>query len=71
LKFFIHVGLPNVVFTGVYVLENTPPPPPGGEISADVIWGKKYEKWKRKREKEGKCKRKSKKGEVKGRKGKE
>jgi hypothetical protein len=28
------------------------PPPPlggGGEISADVIWGKKYEKMKRKR----------------------
>jgi hypothetical protein len=32
---------------GVYILENTPPP--GGEISADVIWGKKYEKAKRKK----------------------
>jgi hypothetical protein len=30
-------------------LENTPPPPGGGgKISADVIWGKKYEKAKRK-----------------------
>jgi hypothetical protein len=28
---------------GVYILENTPP------ISADVTWGKKYEKFKRKR----------------------
>jgi hypothetical protein len=35
---------------GVYILENTPPPPGGEEkISADVIWGKKYEKGKRKR----------------------
>jgi hypothetical protein len=32
---------------GVYILENTPTL--GGEISADVIWQKKYEKWKRKR----------------------
>ncbi len=32
---------------GVYILEKTPP---GGEkISADVIWGKKYEKAKRKK----------------------
>jgi hypothetical protein len=31
-----------------YILENTPPPP-GGEISANVIWGNKYEKAKRKR----------------------
>jgi hypothetical protein len=30
-------------------LENTPPPP--GVISANVIWGKKFEKVKRKREK--------------------
>jgi hypothetical protein len=37
------VGIP-----GAYILENTPPPP-GGRISADVIWGKKYEKAKRKR----------------------
>jgi hypothetical protein len=41
-------------------LENTPPL--GGEISANVIWGKKYEKAKRIR---GKCKRKRKKGERK------
>jgi hypothetical protein len=32
------------------ILENTPPPP-RGEISADDIWGKKYEKTKRKRRK--------------------
>jgi hypothetical protein len=25
------------------------PPPPGGEITPDFIWGKKYEKVKRKR----------------------
>jgi hypothetical protein len=31
-------------------MENTPPGG-GGEISADVIWGKKYEKTKRKRRK--------------------
>jgi hypothetical protein len=34
---------------GVYILENTLPPLGGGEISADVIWGKKYEKAKRKK----------------------
>jgi hypothetical protein len=34
--------------SGVYILENTLPPL-GGGISADVIWGKKYEKAKRKR----------------------
>ncbi len=33
---------------GVYILENTPAPW-GGKISADVIWGKKYEKPKRKK----------------------
>jgi hypothetical protein len=33
-------------------MENTPPPPlRGGKISADVIWGNKYEKTKRKRRK--------------------
>jgi hypothetical protein len=47
--------------TGAYILENTPPRGGGGAIPANVIWGKKYEKTKRKR---GKCK-------VKGRKGKE
>jgi hypothetical protein len=40
--------------------------PLGGEISADVIWGKKYKKAKRKR---GKMKRKRKKGERKRKKG--
>jgi hypothetical protein len=34
---------------GVYNLENTPPPP-GERISANVIWGKKYEKGKKKEE---------------------
>jgi hypothetical protein len=38
-----------LVRTGVYILENTPPPCGGGKISAYVIWGKKYEKGKRKR----------------------
>ena len=32
-------------------MENTPPLGGGGGISADVIWGKKYEKAKRKRRK--------------------
>jgi hypothetical protein len=41
-------------------------PPWGGEISADVIWGKNM---KRRREKGGKCKRKRKKGERKRKKG--
>ncbi len=56
-------------------MENTSPP--GGEISADVIWGKKYEKARRKggkiykkKEERGKKKeekgKKMKKGEVKG-----
>jgi hypothetical protein len=34
---------------GLYIGKYPPPPPGEGEISADVIWGKKYEKWKRKR----------------------
>jgi hypothetical protein len=34
---------------GAYILENTPPPLGEEKISADVIWGKKYEKAKRKR----------------------
>jgi hypothetical protein len=42
------------------------PSPGGGGISADVIWGGKYEKAKRKR---GKHKRKRKKGEIKWMKG--
>ncbi len=56
-------------------MENTPPPP--GEISANVNWGNKYEKAKRKRrkmkkkkEERGKKKeereKKIRKGEVKG-----
>ncbi len=47
-------------------MENTPPL--GGEISADVIWGKKYEKTKRKAEN---VEEKGRKGKEKGRKGKE
>ncbi len=46
-------------------MEN-PPPPRGGEVSADVIWGKKYEKAKRRR---GKYKRKRKKRERNRKKG--
>jgi hypothetical protein len=42
-------NITSVSMPGVYILENTPPPLGGGEISADVIWGKKYEKAKRKR----------------------
>jgi hypothetical protein len=34
-------------FRGLYIGKY--PPPRGGKISADVIWGKKYEKAKRKR----------------------
>jgi hypothetical protein len=37
------------VRAGAYILENTPLGGGGGKISADVIWGKKYEKTKRKR----------------------
>jgi hypothetical protein len=60
----------EVFFSGVYILENTLPPwGGGGEISADVIWGKKYEKAKRKREENVKEKRR--KGKEQGRKGKE
>jgi hypothetical protein len=43
--------------------------PPRGELSADVIWGTKYEKVKRKRGKN--VKEKGRKGKGKGRKGKE
>jgi hypothetical protein len=28
----------------LYTLENIPPPAEGGDILADVTWGKKYEK---------------------------
>ncbi len=54
----------SVIIAGVYILENTPPLG-GEEISADVIWGKKYKKAERKR---GKI---LKKKEEKKRKGKE
>ncbi len=53
---------------GAYILENTLPPPGGGKISADVIWGKKYEKAKRKR---GKMYKKKEESGKKGKKGKE
>jgi hypothetical protein len=53
-------------------LENTPSPPVGrGGISADVIWGKKCEKRKRKWEKLGEKGEKGEKVKEKGRKGKE
>jgi hypothetical protein len=51
-------------------MENTSPPWGGGKISADVIWGKKYEKAKRKRGKMLKKKEEREKKEN-GRKGKE
>ncbi len=44
----------SVLQAGVHILENTPPG--GGEISADVILGKKYENCKRKRGKMSKKK---------------
>jgi hypothetical protein len=53
---------------GLYI-GNTPPPPWGREISVDVIWGKIYEKVKRKRGEN--VKEKGRKGKEKGRKGKE
>ncbi len=49
-------------------MENTSPPLGGEKISADVIWGRKYEKEKRKR---GENVKKGRKGKEKGRKGKE
>ncbi len=63
--------------TGAYIYWKIPPPLGGGGISADVIWGKKYEKAKRKRgetqekkEEMGRKKedrgKKMRKGEVKG-----
>ncbi len=55
-----------MLMSGAYILENTPPR--GGEISADVIWGKNM---KRQKEKGGKSKRKGRKWEDKGKKGKE
>jgi hypothetical protein len=61
----IFFRIPLVI--GLY-WKNRPPSPRGGrKIPDDVIWGKKYEKVKRKR---GKCKEKGRKGK-KGRKEKE
>jgi hypothetical protein len=57
--------LAKLIARGLYI-GKYPPPPGGGEISAEVIWGKKYETVKRKR---GKMKRKKKKGERKRKKG--
>jgi hypothetical protein len=41
------------VFSGVYILENTSPPPRGGggevKITVDVIWGRKHETGRRKK----------------------
>jgi hypothetical protein len=51
---------------GVYILENAPPP--RGGISSDDIWGKKYEKAKRKRGEN--VKEKGRKGKEKGIRGK-
>jgi hypothetical protein len=73
---FLFLFFPHIS-AGVYIMENSPPPGGGGEISADVIWGKKYEKAKRKRGKMLKKKeerekkkeergKKMRKGEVKG-----
>jgi hypothetical protein len=53
------------ILPGVYILKNTLPPL-GEQISANVIWGEKYEKVRRKG---GKCKRKRKKGKRKRKKG--
>jgi hypothetical protein len=46
----------------MYILKNTPLPPGGGGISANVTLGKKYEKAKRKRGKIKKEQRGKKKG---------
>ncbi len=48
-----HIGNNGTVSTVLYrgLYNGKYPPPPGGGISADVIWGKKYEKTKRKRRK--------------------
>jgi hypothetical protein len=58
-----------IIIAGVYIRENTSPPGGGEKISADVIWGKKYEKVERKRGEN--VKEKGRKGKEKGRKGKE
>ncbi len=49
------------------LLENTTPPPPNGrEISAYVIWGKKYKKYERERETGENVKEKKERGREKG-----
>jgi hypothetical protein len=60
--------LSRVPCRGLYI-GKYPPPPGGGKISANVIWGKKYKKVKRKRGEN--VKEKGRKGKEKGRKGKE
>ncbi len=42
-------GLESHLPRGLYIGKYTPPPTRGGKISANVIWGKKYEKAKRKK----------------------
>ncbi len=54
-----------MVFTGVYILENTPPP--GGEYQPMSFGGKNM---KRVREKGGKCKKKEERGKKKEERGK-
>ncbi len=72
----VSTSVPSIMITSICILlrglynGKYPPPPWGeGEISADVIWGKKYEKARRKRKRK-KGKRKRKKGERKLKKGK-
>jgi hypothetical protein len=63
--------LPSLkLFTRGLYIEKYPPPPPEGKISAYIIWGKIYEKAKRKRgkmeknkEERGKKRRKGKENE--------
>jgi hypothetical protein len=50
------------ILTGVAVSRKIPPPPGGQGISANVIWGKKYESG---REKRGNVQEKGKKGKKK------
>jgi hypothetical protein len=60
----------KLVHKGLYIGKFPPPPKGEGGISADVIYGKKYDKVKRKKgkmlRKRKKGERKRKKGEVKG-----
>jgi hypothetical protein len=56
------------IFTGAYILENTPPPPRGGKYKPLSFGGKNM---KRRKEKGEKVKEKGRKWEEKGKKGKE